>query len=85
MENFKKRVHVKKRMGDNEPATIDDVVKQLQMFEQNRSKDVGERLQDSIILIHNYLGKQKDREAAYRELRARVQKDKSLDYIYTHI
>jgi hypothetical protein len=85
MENFKRHVHVKKRMGDNEPANIDDVVKQLQMFEQNRSKDVGERLHDSIILIHKYLGKQQDRETAYRELRKRIQNDKSLDYIYTQI
>jgi hypothetical protein len=64
---------------------LDAVIKQLQLLEKKPSIDVGQRIQESALLIEQYLHTQGDREKAYRELKERVQKDKKLDFIYQHI
>ena len=68
-----------------EELNLDGIIRKLQLLEQNASIDVGQRIQESALLIAQYLGAQSDREKAYRELKERVQKDKKLDFIYQHI
>ena len=65
--------------------TLDKVMKELKTIEHNRAKGEAERLHDSVILIHQYLGAQPDREGAYRTLKEEIQKDDRLDYVFSQI